>query len=43
MLNGFSKMSKADFCQFVTSVFHFRYRLHYFGNQKQAFVFFVAV
>lgn len=43
MLNGFSKMSKGDFCQFVTAVFHFRQRLHYFRNQQQAFDFFVAV
>lgn len=43
MLNGFSKMSKGDFCRFATAVFRFQQRLHYFRNQQQAFDFFVAV
>ena len=40
MLNGFNKMSKADFCRSATAVFHFQQRLHYFRNQQQAFDFF---
>lgn len=43
MLNGFNKMSKADFCRSATAVFYFQQRLHYFRNQQQAFDFFVAM
>ena len=37
MLNEFSKMSKGDFCQFVTSVFYFPVALTLFQKSKAGF------